>query len=71
MLTFDKDDIICRGNSRDYDSWAEAGNPGWSFAEVKQYFQKSAARTDLHGLGKVKDYVLEIWKSARSKGTVA
>jgi hypothetical protein len=58
-LTFIKDDIIFRGNSRDYDIWAEAGNSGWSFAEVKQYFQKSAARTDLHGLGKVNDYVLD------------
>ena len=42
---------MCRGNSRDYDSWSEAGNPGWSAQEVEQYFTKSAA-TNSQGTGR-------------------
>jgi choline dehydrogenase len=30
-----------RGNTADYDDWAAAGNPGWSFAEVRPYFIRS------------------------------
>ncbi|KAL7643300.1 UNVERIFIED_CONTAM: hypothetical protein RMT77_006592 [Armadillidium vulgare] len=30
-----------RGNKRDYDQWASAGNYGWSFEEVLPYFKKS------------------------------
>lgn len=29
-----------RGMHSDYDRWAQAGNPGWSFAEVLPYFRK-------------------------------
>ncbi|CAG0898446.1 unnamed protein product [Cyprideis torosa] len=33
--------LYVRGNRNDYDSWAEAGNYGWSFPEVLPYFKKS------------------------------
>ena len=33
--------IYTRGNKRDFDGWAAAGNEGWSFKEVLTYFKKS------------------------------
>ena len=29
-----------RGPREDYDAWAAAGNPGWSYAEVLPYFRR-------------------------------
>lgn len=33
--------IYSRGNKQDFDSWAKAGNTGWSYQEVLPYFMKS------------------------------
>ena len=33
--------IYVRGNSRDYDGWADEGNTGWSYQQVLPYFLKS------------------------------
>ncbi|KAG8300697.1 hypothetical protein J6590_070725 [Homalodisca vitripennis] len=30
-----------RGNAKDYDAWAKAGNAGWSYEDVLPYFKKS------------------------------
>ncbi|WP_226016591.1 choline dehydrogenase [Novosphingobium sp. FKTRR1] len=42
-----------RGFHSDYDRWAQAGNRGWSFAEVMPYFKRlesfSPAHDDWHG----------------------
>jgi choline dehydrogenase-like flavoprotein len=33
--------IYTRGQHEDYDAWAAAGNPGWSFDDVLPYFKRS------------------------------
>lgn len=33
--------IYIRGQAKDYDDWAAAGNPGWAFDEVLPYFKKA------------------------------
>lgn len=33
--------VYVRGNKRDYDYWAQQGNPGWEYDNVLYYFKKS------------------------------
>ncbi|RXG59424.1 Glucose dehydrogenase [FAD, quinone] [Armadillidium vulgare] len=33
--------LYVRGNKKDFDDWADAGNYGWSFEDVLPYFKKS------------------------------
>ena len=44
-----------RGHPADYDAWAAAGNPGWSFAEVLPYFLRAENQergpSAFHGCG--------------------
>ena len=40
--------VYMRGHPRDYDEWADWGNPGWSFAEVLPYFRASE-HNEVHG----------------------
>ncbi len=45
-----------RGNARDFDDWAAAGNPGWSYADLLPYFLRSEdnpeyADSPWHGTG--------------------
>jgi len=35
--------VYIRGQREDYDGWAAAGNPGWSYGEVLPYFKRSEA----------------------------
>ncbi len=33
--------VYIRGHAADYDQWAQAGNPGWSYEEVLPYFKRA------------------------------
>ncbi len=33
--------LYVRGQSHDYDHWAQKGNPGWSYQDVLPYFRKA------------------------------
>jgi choline dehydrogenase len=40
--------VYMRGHPFDYDDWAAAGNPGWSYPEVLPYFRRSE-NNETHG----------------------
>jgi choline dehydrogenase len=41
--------VYFRGNPRDYDAWAAAGAPGWSYREVLPYFRRSEHNENFGG----------------------
>ena len=47
--------IYARGNPKDYDGWADAGCPGWAYADVLPYFKRpednERFHDDYHGSG--------------------
>ena len=47
--------LYVRGQSEDFDDWANMGNPGWSFDEVLPYFKMSEdqerGESKFHGVG--------------------
>ncbi len=47
--------VYIRGHAKDYDDWAAAGNPGWSYNEILPYFKRGEAQvrgeSDFHGAG--------------------
>lgn len=47
--------IYIRGQAADYDSWRQAGNPGWGWDDVLPYFRKSEdnwrGEGEVHGVG--------------------
>ncbi|HVC37908.1 MAG TPA: GMC family oxidoreductase N-terminal domain-containing protein [Gammaproteobacteria bacterium] len=40
--------IYTRGHPSDYDAWAAAGNPSWSWAEVLPYFKRAENNSRFH-----------------------
>ena len=47
--------LYVRGHARDYDTWAQLGNRGWSYDDVLPYFKRSenheGGANDYHGVG--------------------
>ncbi len=47
--------LYMRGQARDYDQWAAAGNPGWSWQDVFPIFKRSedhyGGASEIHGAG--------------------
>ncbi|GAA4340169.1 choline dehydrogenase [Pigmentiphaga soli] len=41
--------IYVRGQPRDYDAWAETGAAGWTFADIRPYFQRIERRAGIPG----------------------
>ena len=47
--------LYVRGHARDYDTWAQLGNRGWSYDDVLPYFKRSenheGGANEYHGVG--------------------
>jgi choline dehydrogenase-like flavoprotein len=50
--------VYTRCNKKDYDKWAQEGNPGWSYEEVLPYFKKleDFNKTDPDAVANAEDY---------------
>jgi choline dehydrogenase len=59
-----------RGTPMDYDEWAERGNPGWSFAEVRPFFLALERDADYGGEYHGQNGPLPIRRFSRSELTV-
>lgn len=78
--------MYVRGNRRDYDHWAELGNPGWNYNNILYYFKKTEDMRDpafkksyYHGVGgpitvehyKFNSPLIDIfWESVKELGLV-
>jgi choline dehydrogenase-like flavoprotein len=41
--------VYCRGMPVDFDDWRDLGNPGWSWDEVRPYFERTERHVDARG----------------------
>ncbi|CAL4093970.1 unnamed protein product, partial [Meganyctiphanes norvegica] len=68
--------MYVRGNRRDYDHWAELGNPGWDYDTVLKYFKKSedyrgkvtSSTRAYHGVGGPATVVNKQWSAPIAQG---
>ncbi|XP_055603012.1 glucose dehydrogenase [FAD, quinone]-like [Uranotaenia lowii] len=56
--------VYTRGHHRDYDKWAEAGNRGWSYEDVKKYFEKGEQSFIHPSLNSFKSPLLDEFKQS-------
>ena len=49
--------LYVRGNPKDYDGWADAGNRGWSYEEILPYFLKSENNRDPEVTNLIRIYI--------------
>lgn len=48
--------MYIRGSRADYDSWAAAGNEGWSYEDVLPYFLKSEDNKQVKEVNRTRNY---------------
>jgi choline dehydrogenase len=67
--------VYVRGHPRDFDRWAEAGNPGWTFAGVLPFFKKAENQergpSRYHGTGGPQNVADPRWVSPISQAFLA
>ncbi len=67
--------VYMRGHRRDYDAWAAAGNPGWSYDEVLPVFRRQehreAGADEFHGTGGELNVARLRWLSPLTRALLA
>ncbi|HUB95362.1 MAG TPA: GMC family oxidoreductase N-terminal domain-containing protein, partial [Stellaceae bacterium] len=67
--------VYMRGHRRDYDGWAAAGNPGWSYDEVLPLFKRQEnnedGADDFHGVGGELNVARLRWLNPLTRGFLA